>query len=80
MCIRDSGGTAELTSTKWTEIRDRATIGTAVDWNLNIEDTYQGNLMTFGVGGLFGDLKPFLRDSLCYYNQLNYRNYYPTVT
>ena len=51
------GGTAELTSTKWTEIRDRATIGTAVDWNLNIEDTYQGNLMTFGVGGLFGELE-----------------------
>ena len=49
-------GTAELTSTQWTELRDRASIGTAVDWNLNVEDTYQGNLMTFGVGGILGDL------------------------
>ena len=49
-------GTADLTSTQWTELRDRASIGTAVDWNLNVEDTYQGNLMTFGVGGILGDL------------------------
>ena len=49
-------GTADLVSTQWTELRDRASIGTAVDWNLNVEDTYQGNLMTFGVGGILGDL------------------------
>lgn len=49
-------GTADLTSTQWTELRDRASIGTSVDWNLNVEDTYQGNLMTFGVGGILGDL------------------------
>ena len=49
-------GTADLTSTQWTELRDRASIGTAVEWNLNVEDTYQGNLMTFGVGGILGDL------------------------
>ena len=49
-------GTADITSTKWTELRDRASIGTAVDWNLNVEDSYKGNLMTFGVGGLFGDI------------------------
>ena len=49
-------GTADLTSTQWTELRDRASIGTAVNWNLNVEDTYQGNLMTFGVGGILGDL------------------------
>ena len=49
-------GTADLTSTQWTELRDRASIGTAVDWNLNVEDTYQGNLMTFGVGGILCDL------------------------
>ena len=49
-------GTADLTSTQWTELRDRASIGTAVDWNLNVEDTYQGHLMTFGVGGILGDL------------------------
>ncbi len=49
-------GTADLVSMQWTELRDRASIGTAVDWNLNVEDTYQGNLMTFGVGGILGDL------------------------
>ena len=49
-------GTADLISTQWTELRDRASIGTSVDWNLNVEDTYQGNLMTFGVGGILGDL------------------------
>ena len=49
-------GDADLTATQWTELRDRASIGTAVDWNLNVEDTYQGNLMTFGVGGILGDL------------------------
>ena len=49
-------GTADLTSTQWTELRDRASIGTAVDWNLNVENTYQGNLMSFGVGGILGDL------------------------
>ena len=49
-------GTADLTSTQWTELRHRASIGTSVDWNLNVEDTYQGNLMTFGVGGILGDL------------------------
>ncbi len=49
-------GTADLTSSQWTELRDRASIGTSVDWNLNVEDTYQGNLMTFGVGGILGDL------------------------
>ena len=49
-------GRADLTSTQWTELRDRASIGTAVDWNLYVEDTYKGNLMTFGVGGILGDL------------------------
>ena len=49
-------GTADLTSTQWTELRDSASIGTSVDWNLNVEDTYQGNRMTFGVGGILGDL------------------------
>jgi hypothetical protein len=51
------GGTAELTSSKWTELRDRANIGTKVDWKLNVEDSYQGTLMSYGVGGLFGDLE-----------------------
>ncbi len=50
-------GTAELSSTKWTELRDRATIATGVNWDLNVEDSYQGDLMTFGVGGLFGELE-----------------------
>ena len=50
-------GTADITSTKWTELRERASLGTKVDWNLNIEDSYQGTLMTYGVGGFFGDLE-----------------------
>ena len=46
-----------MTSSKWTELRDRANIGTKVDWKLNVEDSYQGTLMSYGVGGLFGDLE-----------------------
>ena len=49
-------GDADFISTQWTELRDRASIGTSVDWNLNVEDAYQGNFMTFGVGGILGDL------------------------
>lgn len=49
-------GDADFIATQWTELRDRASIGTSVDWNLNVEDTYQGNFMTFGVGGILGDL------------------------
>ena len=50
-------GTADITSTKWTELRERASLGTKVDWNLNIEDSYEGTLMSYGVGGFFGDLE-----------------------
>ncbi len=50
-------GSADLVSTQWTELRDRASIGTAVDWNLAVEDNFQGNLMTFGVGGILGELE-----------------------
>ena len=50
-------GTADITSTKWTELRERASLGTKVDWNLNLEDSYEGTLMTYGVGGFFGDLE-----------------------
>lgn len=50
-------GTADITSTKWTELRERESLGTKVDWNLNIEDSYEGTLMSYGVGGLFGDLE-----------------------
>lgn len=49
-------GDADFISTQWTELRDRASIGTSVDWNLNVEDAYQGYLMTFGVGGILGEL------------------------
>ncbi len=50
-------GSADLVSTQWTELRDRASIGTAIDWNLAVEDNFQGNLMTFGVGGILGELE-----------------------
>ena len=50
-------GTADLISKQWTELRDRASIGTSVDWDLNVEDTYKGELMAFGVGGILGDLE-----------------------
>ena len=50
-------GTADITSTKWTELRERASLGTKVDWKLNIEDSYEGTLMSYGVGGFFGDLE-----------------------
>ena len=50
-------GTADLVSKQWTELRDRASIGTSVDWDLNVEDTYKGELMAFGVGGILGDLE-----------------------
>ena len=50
-------GTADITSTKWTELRERASLGTKVDWNLNVEDSYEGTLMSYGVGGFFGDLE-----------------------
>ena len=52
-----ASGTAELTSLRHTELRDRATLATSVDWELNLDDAYRGNLMTFGVGGLLGELE-----------------------
>lgn len=51
-------GQAEITSTKWTELRERATIGNHVDWKLRLgTDQFEGNLMNYGVGGFFGDLE-----------------------
>ena len=51
-------GQAEITSTKWTELRERATIGNNIDWNLRLgPDQFEGNLMNYGVGGFFGDLE-----------------------
>ncbi len=51
-------GNAEITSTKWTELRERATIGNNVDWKLRLgTDQFEGNLMNYGVGGFFGDLE-----------------------
>ena len=51
-------GQAEITSTKWTELRERATIGNNVDWKLRLgTDQLEGNLMNYGVGGFFGDLE-----------------------
>jgi len=51
-------GQAEITSTKWTELRERATIGNNVDWKLRLgTDQFEGNLMNYGVGGFFGDLE-----------------------
>ena len=73
-------GSADLVSTQWTELRDRASIGTAVDWNLAVEDNFQGNLMTFGVGAFLENWKPYRRDSQCYYSPLNCKNYWPLTT
>ena len=51
-------GNAEITSTKWSELRERATIGNNVDWKLRLgTDQFEGNLMNYGVGGFFGDLE-----------------------
>ena len=51
----------ELDSNKWTELKSRNTLANEVSWDLNAAfdgefKDYEGNLMTFGVGGLFGDI------------------------
>ena len=50
-------GRADLTVTRWTELREQATLATHVDGALqNTQGTYDVEAMTYGVGGLLGGL------------------------
>ena len=50
-------GSAELKLTSWSELRERVTLATQLDFSLsNSKGVYEGTAMTYGVGGLIGDL------------------------
>ena len=50
-------GRADLTVTRWTELREQAALATHVDGALqNTQGTYDVEAMTYGVGGLLGGL------------------------
>ncbi len=51
-------GTAEITLTTWTELRERVTLATQLDTTLdNSKVLFDGTAFTYGVGGLFGGLE-----------------------
>ena len=51
-------GTADIALTRWTELREQATLSTQVDMTLqNTGGTYDGSAMAYGVGGLLGGLE-----------------------
>jgi len=51
-------GTADIELTRWTELREQATLSTQVDLTLqNTGGTYDGSAMAYGVGGLLGGLE-----------------------
>jgi len=53
-------GTADLTSTKYTELRNQDTKATQLDWAIDLPSPigkYQGTTMSYGVGGLLGGLE-----------------------
>lgn len=51
-------GRADLTVTRWTELREQATLATHIDGALqNTQGTYDIEAMTYGVGGLLGGLE-----------------------
>ena len=53
-------GTADLTSTKYTELRNQDTKATELDWGIDLPSPigkYQGTTMSYGVGGLLGGLE-----------------------
>lgn len=53
-------GTADLTSTKYTELRNQDTKATELNWGIDLPSPigkYQGTTMSYGVGGLLGGLE-----------------------
>ena len=52
-------GTADLTSTTYTELRNQDTKATQLEWGIDLPSPigkYQGTTMSYGVGGLLGGL------------------------
>lgn len=55
-----ASGTADLTSTKYTELRNQDTKATLLEWGFDLPSPigkYQGTTMSYGVGGLLGGLE-----------------------
>ncbi|NCG01308.1 MAG: hypothetical protein GWP25_05895 [Euryarchaeota archaeon] len=53
-------GTADLTSTTYTELRNQDTKATQLEWGIDLPSPigkYQGTTMSYGVGGLLGGLE-----------------------
>ena len=53
-------GTADLSSTKYTELRNQDTKATELNWGIDLPSPigkYQGTTMSYGVGGLLGGLE-----------------------
>jgi len=52
-------GTAQIETKQYTELRERALLSTQADWELrlpSIPTDYRGTTVSYGVGGLLGDL------------------------
>ncbi len=54
-----TSGTADLTSTTYTELRNQDTKATQLDWGFDLPSIgkYHGTTMSYGVGGLLGGLE-----------------------
>ena len=55
-----ASGTADLTTTQYTELRNQDTKATKLDWGFDLPSPigdYQGTTMSYGVGGLLGGLE-----------------------
>ena len=55
-----ASGTADLTSTKYTELRNQDTKANELNWDIDLPSPigkYQGTTMSYGVGGLLGGLE-----------------------
>ena len=50
-------GSSELALTSWTELREQSSIANQVQWSVTLDDAYQGDMMSYGVGSLFGGLE-----------------------
>ena len=52
-------GSANIDITTWTELRERETLATQVDFEISLGDEFKGSARTYGVGGILGELASF---------------------
>ena len=65
-------GRASLATTSWNEIGERDVLATQLDWTFELDDTYrQGQVTSYGVGGLLGAIESLLPELQWFLIQLN---------